>query len=359
MEFKLTKEYELGGIVDLVESDSYLILRGQRQIYFVCKTTLELIKTIELVVDNEFGYHTIRAKDDICFIIVHSESNPDKNKSVRGNPKKAVLKAYDKDGLLWTHPMKKWSIHNNYGGVFLVEDCVIFNDIENDENYSYALDYRTGELVDKLLLEERIMNTSVYPQWGQFSVGLSGGVLFSVNQEFIFHVELTSRKLKIKPFVELEPQEMVQNENYILLYGWHEDKKLILIDKRTGKIINTIVLNDKSKIRTLTLSQDGNTVVYSLKDTDDLCCLDLNTSEKKWVLKDQGEVVQIIIGEDDDVYLYMECDEPYIDVLDLSDGSNLMKIKKQKDGLDYPFFYYRKSLFVREYHTLYCYQKES
>ena len=127
-------------------STNYLIAREPRKIHFIDPDKHQIVSTIDLAVDNDFGYKRIVVRQDVCYTVVHGTF--DSTNPIFGKGAEAHLNAYDRSGLLWSQPLPGWTTGGNYGGLHLLGDSLVVVVAPSDEHCEcVVLNPETGELV--------------------------------------------------------------------------------------------------------------------------------------------------------------------------------------------------------------------
>ncbi|MCT4615115.1 MAG: hypothetical protein N4A49_09615 [Marinifilaceae bacterium] len=345
MEVILQNEIDIDSLYDITETKDYYIIRAYGKIHFHNKNEqMTLIKTLDIGLDHELGYRKIVSKANICFFITHS--TPRKDDDLTGEPGIAHLNAYTIDGKLWSYQMSEWSISRNFGGLFIIDDNILFNDEINNSIYTFIMEANSGKIINKVKspIEMREPGNSIIAY--QNSVAFDNNIIFSDSRKNVVEYKLKDNSISHKILCDFNSIIMCQNKKYIAIHAWVDQYRIFIIEKKTGEIKYRVDLGEDIELERMVLTHNSNRLLYLVKHTEDLVCVDFVTSKQLWSIPPIGEIYQLAIDKKDNIFLYVRQRKPYILILDSQNGKDLNKIISNDRRFDCPFFIINNQLLV-------------
>ena len=349
-------EYPINQISDIVENASHYILRSARAIYFMAKESMTISNKIALAIDHELGYKLLQANDEACFIIVHCESQ--NSDDIFGDPKKPHLQSYSTQGFNWSYALSGWSISANYGGVFLIEDVLVFTEKKEEQIRTVVLDAATGQVI-KIIPGHRYKDHSgnhlgMLPSLKDTK---NKKIYYTVNSRGLYVIDLKAQELSNTLLLPFSPKTITQNEAFIYCHGFNEGKTyFFVIDKTTNIVEQEIIVDDKINIERMIASNDNCSLLLIHQDYS-VSSFDLLNNAINWnlALDRKSKIYQAAIDSNNFAYLFWKKPSTLISVINIDSGETIQNITPPEGKFYPPFFLLKDALFVADFKKLYCF----
>jgi outer membrane protein assembly factor BamB len=319
------------------------------------------VQDIPIDLDNELGFKHIGIYNDICITVVYREKRSDDEFNT-GDPDHATLVAYDLSGEKWSYKLLGWSLSINYGGFYIINDKVIFNEETEKGIKAIALDINTGQ---KILENpsKQFLDTSHNQKDKTLSLSYDNIIVYAIYENG-FYLRKINKNIEDKLLLEKNPNHMAQNKEYLFFYCWdHEGAKLILLNKHTEQVTKEVKLSTE-EIISMHPSNDGNYIIFNQENSNKISCFKIEEERIIWTMDttDEGvsfQAFNVKLDQNDFVHVFCEYPEESIRILNIASGDKIQEIVGEEDIFITPIFTINDKLFIQDFSNFYCYEQQN